>query len=126
MYSTIVKGPSVRRTRSTPFYSGDHDRGNAARTRNVRIWVRGGSPKGSAPYPEDDTLAGWAVVVGGDAPAAVAPDHHPGRAHQALARDSVLPGEEDPGQHRRVIVGPALPDTGRPQRRRGDRPGIPG
>ena len=27
-------------------------------------------------------------------------------------------------QHRRVIVGPDLPDTGRPQRRHGNRPGI--
>src|SRR5580704_10328559 len=52
--------------------------------------------KGGAPYPEDCALAGGAVVVGGDAPAAVAPDQHPGRAHQALARDSVLPGEDDP------------------------------
>src|SRR6266704_914422 len=54
------------------------------------------SRKGGAPYPEDGALAGEAVVVGGDAPAAVAPDQHPGRAHQALARDSVLPGEDDP------------------------------
>src|SRR5580700_2487833 len=66
------------------------------RTRIVRIRVQGSSPEGSAPYPEDCALAGGAVVVGGDAPAAVAPDQHPGRAHQALARDSVLPGEDDP------------------------------
>src|SRR6202451_822411 len=65
-------------------------------TRNVRIWVQGGSSEGSAPYPEDDTLAGGAVVVGGDAPAAVAPDQHPGRAHQSLARDSGLPREDNP------------------------------
>src|ERR1700677_2550954 len=49
------------------------------------VWIR-----------EDGALAGGAVVVGGDAPAAVAPDQHPGRAHQALARDSVLPREDDP------------------------------
>src|SRR6202034_1034866 len=48
------------------------------------------------PVPGRRPLAGGAVVVGGDAPAAVAPDQHPGRAHQALARDSVLPREDDP------------------------------
>jgi len=63
----------------------------------VWIRVRGGFPrKGGAPYSEDCALAGGAVVVGGDAPVAVAPDQHPGRAHQSLARDSVLPGEDDP------------------------------
>ena len=58
------------------------------------VWIGGTGRlprKGGAPYPEDCALAGGAVVVGGDAPAAAAPDQHPGRAHHALARDSVLP-----------------------------------
>ena len=42
-YSAIVKAPSVQRTRSTPFYSGDHDRASAVVDPTVRIRVRGGS-----------------------------------------------------------------------------------
>jgi hypothetical protein len=99
--------------------------------------VQGGSPEGSAPYPEVDALAGGAVVVGGDAPAAVAPDQHPGRAHQALARDSVLPGEDDlPSSLTTMAVSPVRErtSTGRaatrdplprtPQRRRLPTPGT--
>ena len=85
------------------------------RTQNVRIRVRDGSPEGSAPYLEDDTLAGGAVVVGGDAPAAVASDQHPGRAHQSLARDSVLPREDDPvlADHDGRVAGKKADVTGR-------------
>src|SRR5260370_9854988 len=73
----------------------------------VPVWIRvwGGSPEGNAPYPEDGALAGGAVVVGGDAPGAVAPDQHPGLAHHPLPPGTVLPGEDDPflpDHHRRV------------------------
>src|SRR5258708_15064634 len=81
----------------------------AAVTALVPVWIRvwGGSPEGNAPYPEDGALAGGAVVVGGDAPGVVAPDQHPGRAHQPLARDSVLPREDDPvlADHDGRVVG---------------------
>src|SRR5487761_1683527 len=80
-----------------------------AATTLVPVWirVRGGSPEGNVPYPEDGALAGGAVVVGGDAPGVVAPDQHPGRAHQPLARDSVLPREDDPAlaDHDGRVVG---------------------
>src|ERR1700726_1773618 len=80
-----------------------------AATALVPVWIRvwGGFPEGSAPYPEDGALAGGAVVVGGDAPGVVAPDQHPGRAHQPLARDSVLPREDDPAlaDHYGRVVG---------------------
>src|SRR5258707_6913887 len=73
----------------------------------VRIRVWGGCQEGNAPYPDDGALAGGAVVVRGDAPGVVAPDQHPGRAHQPLARDSVLPREDDPAlaDHYGRVVG---------------------
>src|ERR1700734_2187239 len=81
----------------------------AAATALILVWIRrrGGSPEGSAPYPEAGASAGRAVVVGSDAPGAVPPDQHPGRAHQPLARDSVLPREDDPAlaDHYGRVVG---------------------
>src|SRR6202048_229430 len=79
-----------------------------AATALVPVWIRvWGSPERNAPYPEDGALAGGAVVVGGDAPGVVAPDQHPGRTHQPLARDSVLPREDDPAlaDHDGRVVG---------------------
>src|ERR1700727_1551886 len=86
MYCVIVTVPSVRRARSTP---------------------GGGAPRKGAPPPGNDTLAGGAVVIAGDEPVAVAPDQCPGRAYQPLARDSVLPGEDDPAlaDHDGRVVG---------------------
>src|SRR6202035_2633684 len=80
-----------------------------AATALVPVWirVRAAPRKGAAPDREDRALAGRAVVVGGDAPGVVAPDQHPGRAHQPLARDSVLPREDDPAlaDHYGRVVG---------------------
>src|SRR3984957_12063865 len=95
MYCVIVTVPSIRRTRSTPFYPEE-------------LQVRGDSPGRPTPRTwKVDALAGGAVVVAGDPPAAVAPDQHPGRADQPLARDSVLAGEEDPAlaDHDGCVVG---------------------